>query len=80
MGSLRGGRLFQFQSTGKLPAELELDFRKRSAAFRDFVRLYPDATLQELAAYRQRIRPQDPGVRKLFTQWCISKMKDELGV
>lgn len=67
-----------FARTAALTPELESDFKKRSAAFRDFARLNPDATLEELAAYRERVKPKDPMDAKLFAKWCVLELKKEL--
>lgn len=61
-----------------LSPEQEADFKKRSAAFRDFARLNPDASLEELATYRAKVKPDDPMEAKLFAKWCVLELKQGL--
>lgn len=65
-------------SDDQITPELEADFRRRAAAFRDFVRRNPEAAIEELVAFRQRIRPKDPQLAKMFTRWSLNQMNQEL--
>lgn len=67
-----------FTPVSALTPELEADFKKRSAAFRDFASLHPEATLEELAAYRAKVKPKDRMEGKLFEKWCVLELKKEL--
>ncbi len=65
-------------NTPELIAAHEKDFENRHDCFRDWSSNNPDATIRELAEYRERIAPTEDGPRKLFAKWCVWHLKQEL--
>lgn len=52
--------------------EIEADFLKRDAAYRDYAKIHPDATIDELMEYLEKIKPSDAAMRSLYTRWAAA--------
>jgi hypothetical protein len=65
----------------ELPPEMAADFRNRHFRFKEWAKAHPDASVQELADQREKVRPQgDPAIRRLFERWCVEETRREFGL